>query len=766
MGKVIVSIVLALTTILSIFGFSPLLKSGTKYYQEVYPTSKMVTGTFGFDSGVGTDIQRENAIQAMRFQNTAGTGIITKLEVLFSTSNPAGKVRMGVYADNNGVPGVLLIDAGEANVADGWVSISDLNFPVTQSSFYWLSYNLQYANFVNYRDNQPPGSHFRVNDYIFGVLPSVFPDTALVNDAQWVMRATVSGVFIPTSTIHTIAPLATFIYTPTPTSSVNTNTQNDSDRLKNNSDASNFNLSACESLVKITIDHTKIDDSLENFPVMIHISSSSGTDKTDISRIFEELGNNSNKIAITTVDRKTQCYVEIEKWDEVNKQAFLWVKVPQISNTMDTVLFLYFDRNQPDNTSFVGNTGSDSAQNVWESNFVGVWHLAETGSGIANEFKDSTRKHHDGTGGGGNSFSVPTKTSSKIGDGQFFNGKNNYIEIPNDKDLSVSTTGYLTISGWISPAVLNFDTPDYIRWMGKGAPGQAEYVFIMYNQNTSTPGGNGTRSNWISFYVNSPQGGLGAGGGGSVGKKLVPGEWIYFCANTDMIKSNMSFNGNLPSNSEFWSSYGIKYGSGTDPLRIGTDYKQLNDWWNGQIDEIRISNVARSKTWDKADYYTESDNLLKFDLPKKQPNLPLVLNPIGDKSVNAGQLLTFNISVINSDFPIFSVSNLPPGAIFDDSTGKFSWIPRLDQTGTYNRIHFEVSDGLFTDSEDISITVNPVPQTPSSSIIQIQPSSASQPVVSGETDRRGWIPIFAVIVVAVIFIVVISILIILHRRRK
>ena len=102
-----------------------------------------VTGTFGFDSGVGAEPQRENALQAMRFKNTVATGTLTRLELLFSTSDPLGKVRMGVYADNHGVPGDLLIDAGETRVTDGWVSIPDLNLQVTQGGYYWLSYNLR-----------------------------------------------------------------------------------------------------------------------------------------------------------------------------------------------------------------------------------------------------------------------------------------------------------------------------------------------------------------------------------------------------------------------------------------------------------------------------------------------------------------------------------------------------------------------------------------------------------------------------------------------
>ena len=50
----------------------------------------------------------------------------------------------------------------------------------------------------------------------------------------------------------------------------------------------------------------------------------------------------------------TQCDVEIESW---NTQAYLWVKVPTINAGAATVLYLYYDATQPDNTAYVGDIG-------------------------------------------------------------------------------------------------------------------------------------------------------------------------------------------------------------------------------------------------------------------------------------------------------------------------------------------------------------------------------------------------------------------------
>ena len=71
-----------------------------------------------------------------------------------------------------------------------------------------------------------------------------------------------------------------------------------------------------------------------------------------------------------------------------------------------------------------------------------------------------------------------------------------------------------------------------------------------------------------------------------------------------------------------------------------------------------------------------------------------------------GELLEFNISATDADGDqlVYSASNLPEGASFDPNTQTFSWTPRYHQAGVYT-VHFEVSDGELTDSEDVTITV-------------------------------------------------------------
>ena len=91
-----------------------------------------------------------------------------------------------------------------------------------------------------------------------------------------------------------------------------------------------------------------------------------------------------------------------------------------------------------------------------------------------------------------------------------------------------------------------------------------------------------------------------------------------------------------------------------------------------------------------------------------------VLTPIGDKQTNEGVALSFTLSAsdVDGDALEFAASNLPSGAIFNESTGIFNWTPGFDQSGTYTEVSFSVSDGSDIETEKISIEVTNVNRAP------------------------------------------------------
>jgi hypothetical protein len=92
-------------------------------------------------------------------------------------------------------------------------------------------------------------------------------------------------------------------------------------------------------------------------------------------------------------------------------------------------------------------------------------------------------------------------------------------------------------------------------------------------------------------------------------------------------------------------------------------------------------------------------------------NQPPELTPINSKTIHEQEVLTFNVLASDDDSEdtlVLSASNLPAGATFTDNgggSGAFSWTPTDQQASTYPNVHFEVTDGTDTDTEDITITV-------------------------------------------------------------
>ena len=94
-------------------------------------------------------------------------------------------------------------------------------------------------------------------------------------------------------------------------------------------------------------------------------------------------------------------------------------------------------------------------------------------------------------------------------------------------------------------------------------------------------------------------------------------------------------------------------------------------------------------------------------------NTPPTLRSIGDMSVREGTLLNFTASATDPDDKelTFTESNLPPGAIFNESTQTFSWTPTFNQAGDYT-MTCNVSDGRDSASETFTITVENVNRAP------------------------------------------------------
>ena len=184
---------------------------------------------------------------------------------------------------------------------------------------------------------------------------------------------------------------------------------------------------------KITIDHNKILSSLTNFPVLISLTDSElkNVGKTNGSDmlIFDSAG---NKLSY-----------EIESFDKASGSLVVWVNVPVLSSSSDTLLYLYY-----------GNTAAPDQQNkiaVWDSNFSAVYHLNQDiqSSGVVDSTANGRNMAVNSVSTGiGNA--LVTLASGKIGNGVNFSTTDQY------KGYYATTTGVsglgnaqTTIAGWV-----------------------------------------------------------------------------------------------------------------------------------------------------------------------------------------------------------------------------------------------------------------------------------------------------------------------------
>jgi len=113
-------------------------------------------------------------------------------------------------------------------------------------------------------------------------------------------------------------------------------------------------------------------------------------------------------------------------------------------------------------------------------------------------------------------------------------------------------------------------------------------------------------------------------------------------------------------------------------------------------------------------------------------NRPPVIDAIGDRTVAEDEVLSFAVTATDPDGDalLFTVNDLPLGAMFDSTSQLFSWMPEYNQAGNYSDIEFVVTDDgdpIQLDVETISISVGNTNRAPSFDVL------GSQEVSAGET---------------------------------
>ncbi|HNW05814.1 MAG TPA: DUF2341 domain-containing protein [archaeon] len=301
---------------------------------------------------------------------------------------------------------------------------------------------------------------------------------------------------------------------------------------------------------KITINHTKVESTLTNFPILIKL--------TDVN-LTSFAQSDGSDIYFTLSDGTTRLKREIEDYNSETGTLVAWVKIPELSSTADTNFYMYFGDKTESNSN---------DKDVWNSDYNAVYHMNDKTNST---MLDSTAFENDVTKKGANE---PNQIIGKIGYAQDFDGTDDYAVMKNAVEV-------VSVSFWIN-GIEGISGADYII----GGQGSGDGGFRYLDNDSS----------WLMYYGTGYKSLVWNHGGNETGWHLINIERSI----TDIRDFNVYVDG---------ENIGITTANTTTPAKIyfnqiGRRYMLYN--LDGVLDEIQYRNKNKSAEWIKTEYNNQS----------------------------------------------------------------------------------------------------------------------------------------------------------------
>jgi uncharacterized repeat protein (TIGR01451 family) len=293
---------------------------------------------------------------------------------------------------------------------------------------------------------------------------------------------------------------------------------------------------------------------------------------------------------------------EIERWEGTTGTLVAWVRVPSLS--VGTAISMYYGNSQV-------TSPTEAPRAVWDANYAAVWHLGEPGAGRVNEYRDSSRYGNHGQGGQGALDATPSLVASgKVGRAQHFgnaDGRYDLIDAGDDGTLRL-TNNQITIEAWVRHSIVingMHGTPP-----ATGAPygivnakGWSDGYRLGFWGNDGSCGGAitvpclGFSLPGATDVLTTPQ-----------AAPLGPNQWHHVVATYDGTTMRVFVDGGAQGSRA--KTGNISPTAGGESIWIGHVDQPENQSWSGQfegdIDELRISRVARPATWIATQFNNQS----------------------------------------------------------------------------------------------------------------------------------------------------------------
>jgi len=346
-------------------------------------------------------------------------------------------------------------------------------------------------------------------------------------------------------------------------------------------------------LRECSIDSSKIGATLGNFPVLVVVPTEVGV-----------LADGGDSLRFVDSDLNSLNY-EIELWNS-SGDSFVWVNVTSVSSISDTVFYMFYN-----------NTVASDDQNptgVWDVNYTMVLHMNGT---AYDDIIDSTS----------NKNNVVSQTGSPRfeQDGQI--GYCVYLNRASSESLTGSTT-------------FGMDDNCTVEVVAKQLVSSAgQWIF--------DTGGSRGNANGLGVQVDTSRMGFSIHDAEfdkrfDKWQTLTPTNWVYGGASASDSTGFYRTNG---VSGALVLSTGVAVGDSLQNFVIGSGYNNVA-YFDGFIDEIRISNISRNASWLKASYYSCMDDLITIGSQLQQGNITVNTSvPVsGSTDVTPGNL-THSVNV-------------------------------------------------------------------------------------------------------------------------
>jgi len=318
---------------------------------------------------------------------------------------------------------------------------------------------------------------------------------------------------------------------------------------------------------QITIDHTQLTSDQNNFPILI------STIDADLMKARADGG---DILFMNNIGVASKLYHDIDLFNQSTGKLVTWVKIPLLSSTTDTVIFMYY-----------GNPSSlymAYPEKVWNG-FEAVYHLSKAPTGMV---QDNTGNSNNGVPHGG--MTTSNLVEGKIGSCYLFDGDDDYISFTdftyamNEGTCSawIQTSGDGPMTVW-GEGVTSSPKP-YI-WLGKRENGKLMYARDVYGTNSNFQGQKEVGMNdgiwhlisWIST--------------GSENRFFFDGAEVSLVWQDGQNPNGIWFND-----------------QNTDASTVGCLIQGGSyNLWDGLLDEIKITNTPLSAAWIATEYANQNN---------------------------------------------------------------------------------------------------------------------------------------------------------------